>query len=205
VERRGSQEGRRPLSEKHKERTLVIVKPDGVQRGLVGSILNRFEQKGIKLVGMKIENASRAKAEKHYEEHSKKPFFPRLCRYLCAGPVVPVVLEGEQVVEVVRKMCGSSTDPKKCEGGTIRGDYGFHFRRNIIHSSDCPEEAKKEIGVWFSPEEICNWDQAQSNWINELENAPIDFYSDDDSQHPGHLEGKIGQVNEEMPIMKKKE
>eukprot|EP00466_Bigelowiella_natans_P001186 jgi/Bigna1/57967/fgenesh1_pm.43_\ len=140
-----------------------MVKPDGVQRGLVGEVISRFERKGFKLCGVKMAAPTRAQAEAHYEEHKGKPFFPRPCRFLTGGPVVAMVWEGLGVVTVSRKMIGP-TNPEDAAPGTIRGDFAAHFRRNIVHGSDSPEAAAREIGQWFSTEEVVSWGASASNW-----------------------------------------
>mmetsp|Transcript_19728 Transcript_19728/g.55460 ORF Transcript_19728/g.55460 Transcript_19728/m.55460 type:complete len:194 (-) Transcript_19728:129-710(-) len=179
----------RPLNAALQERTLLIVKGDGVQRGLVGKILGRFEDRGYKIAGMKIVLPTRGQAEAHYADHRNKPFFQRACRFLCAGPVVPVALEGREAIKTVRAMCGGKTEPLDCSPGTVRGDYGVHWRRNLVHSSDSAESAARELALWFTEGEILTWDQVLSNWIYELENAPATFEDDGLDFHPGHLDG----------------
>ncbi|HEC89344.1 MAG TPA: nucleoside-diphosphate kinase, partial [Thermoplasmatales archaeon] len=136
-----------------KRRTFVMIKPDGVQRGLVGEVISRFERKGIKIVGMKFMSVSGELAEKHYGVHRGKPFFEPTVKYITSSPVVAMVLEGENVIETVRRMMGK-TDPMEAEIGSIRGDYGQFIGRNIIHGSDSVETAEFEINLWFKPEEL---------------------------------------------------
>ncbi|HAG06659.1 MAG TPA: nucleoside-diphosphate kinase [Peptococcaceae bacterium] len=148
------------------ERTFVMVKPDGVQRGLVGEILGRFERKGYKVVALKMLRLSRALAEKHYGEHRDKPFFEGLVRFITSGPVVAAVLEGRDVVTGVRQMMGP-TDPAKAPAGTIRGDFGIDVGRNVIHGSDGPDSAAREIALFFAPEELVGWERTLDIWIYE--------------------------------------
>jgi len=135
------------------ERTLVIIKPDGVARGLSGEILARFEKKGLSLVGLKLINVDRATAEKHYAEHAAKPFFPSLLSFITSGPVVVFCLEGNSAISVVRGIVGP-TSGLKAPGGTIRGDYAMSGQNNLIHASDSPESAARELALWFKPEEL---------------------------------------------------
>jgi len=143
-----------------------MVKPDGVQRGLVGKIIQRFEEKGFKLVALKFLQADEELLKKHYADLSSKPFFPGLVKYMQLGPVVPMVWEGLNVVKTGRKMLGE-TNPADSLPGTIRGDYCIQVGRNIIHGSDGVESANKEIALWFKPEELINWTPAQEGWIYE--------------------------------------
>lgn len=135
------------------ERTFVMVKPDGVRRGLVGEILARFERKGFRLVGLKLLTLDRGLAEKHYAEHREKPFFPGLVAFITSGPVVAMVLEGPNVVAEVRKMMGA-THPKDALPGTIRGDFATTIDENVIHGSATLEDAQREIALYFRPEEL---------------------------------------------------
>jgi nucleoside-diphosphate kinase len=130
------------------ERTYIMIKPDGVQRGLVGTIIARFEQRGYKLVALKLRNVERSLAEKHYADLSAKPFFGGLVEYMCSGPVVSMVWEGKNAVLTGRKMIGA-TNPQASEPGSIRGDYCIEVGRNVIHGSDTVENANKEIALWF--------------------------------------------------------
>ena len=135
------------------ERTLVFVKPDGVQRWLVGEIVSRLERKGLKIVGLKMLRMDRAMAERHYGVHRDKPFFSSLVDFITSGPIVAAVVEGRQAVEVVRRLMGD-TDPLKAAPGTIRGDFGMEVQENLIHGSDSEENARKEISLFFSDKEI---------------------------------------------------
>lgn len=148
------------------ERTFLAIKPDGVQRGLVGEIISRFESKGFTLVGLKLMNVSREKAEQHYGEHKEKPFFAGLVDFITSGPVVAMVWEGKGVVASARKMIGA-TNPLNSEPGTIRGDYGIDIGRNIIHGSDAVETAQREIALWFSDSELAGWEPTLTKWIYE--------------------------------------
>ncbi len=148
------------------ERTFIAIKPDGVQRGLVGQIISRFETKGFTLVGLKIMSVSKELAEKHYDVHKERPFFPGLIQFITSGPVVAMVWEGEGVVASARKIIGA-TNPLSAEPGTIRGDYGISVGRNLIHGSDAIETAQTEIRLWFQEEELVSWQPTLSNWIYE--------------------------------------
>jgi nucleoside-diphosphate kinase len=149
-----------------KERTFVLIKPDAVQRGLIGDIISRFEKKGIKLVAMKLVQVDKVLAEKHYGVHRGKPFFEPTVKYIMSSPVVAMVLEGSNVIEMVRHMMGK-TDPQKAEMGTIRGDYGQFIGRNIVHGSDGPETAEFEINLWFKPEELVGYTRIDESWLTE--------------------------------------
>jgi nucleoside-diphosphate kinase len=149
-----------------KQRTLIIIKPDAVQRGLIGDIVSRFEKKGIKIIAMKMISVSKDMAEKHYGIHKGKPFFQPTVKYITSSPIVAIILEGINVIEMVRNMMGK-TDPQKAELGTIRGDYGQFIGRNIIHGSDSKDTAKFEINLWFKPEEISNYKRIDEDWLVE--------------------------------------
>ncbi|XP_064609019.1 nucleoside diphosphate kinase-like [Liolophura sinensis] len=149
-----------------RERTFLMVKPDGVERGLVGEIITRLEKKGYKLVAMKFMKAPRSLLEKHYEEHKGRPFYDGLVTFIGSGPVVPMVWEGLDVVETSRKLIGA-TNPRASDPGTIRGDYGIDVGRNIIHGSDKVETAKREIALWFKEEEQTAWEPSLEKWIYE--------------------------------------
>jgi len=142
--------------QKIKERTLIILKPDAIHRGIVGEILDRFEQKGIRPVGMKMIKMTDLLLDKHYAQHKGKHFLPRLKKFMRLLPVVLIVLEGLDVVRVVRNMCGP-TDGKNAPPGTIRGDYGMSISANLIHSSEDLKAAKREIGLFFKKEELFNY------------------------------------------------
>ena len=148
------------------QRTLVIIKPDGVQRALSGKILARFEERGLKVIALKLVQVERALAEKHYAVHQGKFFYEGLVSYITASPVIVMILEGHEAIGVVRKMVGA-TRPWEAEAGTIRGDLAMMGLRNLIHASDSPETAASEIGLWFKPEEIHPFERALDQWINE--------------------------------------
>jgi nucleoside-diphosphate kinase len=148
------------------EQTYHMIKPDGVQRGLCGEILSRFETKGLKIVAMKLMVIPKETAENHYAEHKERPFFPSLISYITSGPVLAMVLEGENAVSVCRNMMGK-TNPSESAPGTIRGDYAMVTGLNIIHGSDSPESAKREISIFFKPEELVTYDRTSDKWIYE--------------------------------------
>ena len=148
------------------EKTFVAIKPDGVQRGLIGKIISRLEKKGLKLVAMKFILVTNELAQKHYGEHKEKPFFKNLVGFITSGPVVAMVWEGKNAINTVRKMMGK-TNPLDAEDGTIRGDYGIDIGRNVVHSSDGPQSAEKEINLFFKSSEIVDWKQDIQNWIYE--------------------------------------
>merc|ERR1712183_1112178 len=158
------------------ERTFIMIKPDGVARNLVGKIVERFEQRGYKLVAMKFMQASEEHLQKHYADLSSKPFFPSLVKHIASGPVVPMVWEGKDVVRQGRVMLGE-TDPLKSKPGSIRGDFSIDMGRNIIHGSDSVESALKEIGLWFSAEELVEWAHplhaATYEYITDLCTKPV--------------------------------
>jgi nucleoside-diphosphate kinase len=146
------------------QRTLILLKPDAIQRRLVGSLIHRFEQKGLRLVGMKLVQASHALAEKHYAVHKGKPFYDSLLRFLTAGPTVALVWEGREAVAVARTLMGP-TDGTKAAPATIRGDFALSVQNNLIHGSDSPENAALEIALWFDPKELLDYTMADTNWI----------------------------------------
>lgn len=146
------------------ERTFVMVKPDGVGRRLVGECLGRFERRGLKLVGLKIQLISRSVAEQHYAEHSEKPFFGELVDFITAGPTVAMVWEGPDAVAQVRKMNGA-TNCLKADIGTIRGDLGLSMQNNIIHASDAVETAEREIPLYFKAEELVSYSMPDEGWL----------------------------------------
>jgi nucleoside-diphosphate kinase len=147
------------------ERTFVMVKPDGVQRNLVGDIIARFERKGFTLVGLKMVKVSRELAEKHYDVHKERPFFGSLVEFIISAPVVAMAWEGDGVVAAARKIIGA-TNPLTAELGTIRGDFGVSIGRNIIHGSDAIETAQTELKLWFGDESIA-WDPCSKPWLYE--------------------------------------
>ncbi|MEH2299250.1 nucleoside-diphosphate kinase [Nostoc sp.] len=148
------------------ERTFLAIKPDGVQRGLVGEIIRRFETKGFTLVGLKFLKVSRELAEQHYDVHRERPFFTGLVEFITSSPVVAMVWEGDGVVASARKIIGA-TNPLTAEPGTIRGDFGLNIGRNLIHGSDAPETAHQEIALWFKDEELVNWQPHLTPWLHE--------------------------------------
>lgn len=137
------------------EKTLVLVKPDGVQRALSGEIVSRFEKRGLRVVALKMCRMSRETAEKHYGEHLGKPFYPALVDYIISGPIVAMVLQGDNAIKAVRTMMGA-TNPVDAVPGSIRGDLALTMSNNVIHGSDGPESSVREISIFFSPEEILN-------------------------------------------------
>jgi len=149
-----------------KQKTFVMIKPDAVQRGLVGEIIKRFEKKGLKIVAMKLVSVSKELAEKHYAIHKGKPFFKPTVEYIISSPVVAMVIEGYNAINMVRNMMGA-TDPLKADMGTIRGDFGEFIGRNIVHGSDGEDTAKFEINLWFSKKEITNYKRIDEDWLTE--------------------------------------
>ncbi|BAF58380.1 MAG: nucleoside-diphosphate kinase [Pelotomaculum sp.] len=148
------------------ERTYLMIKPDGVQRGLVGEIIARFEKRGFKIVGLKMIRIGRELAEKHYGEHKGKPFFEPLVGYITSSPVVAMVIEGKNAVGAAREMMGA-TDPLKAAPGTIRGTYGIDIGRNVIHGSDSPASAQREIALFFSADELMEYGLELDRWVYE--------------------------------------
>jgi nucleoside-diphosphate kinase len=146
------------------EKTFIMVKPDGVQRGLIGEIVRRFEQKGMQLVAAKLMNVSRELAEKHYEEHKEKPFFGELVDFITSGPVFAMVWQGNDAIAISRMMMGK-TKPVDAQPGTIRGDYALSVTNNIIHGSDSPENAEREIALWFGNDALVSYDKTINKWI----------------------------------------
>jgi nucleoside-diphosphate kinase len=148
------------------ERTFIMIKPDGVQRHLVGEIISRFEAKGFTLVGLKLMKVSRELAEQHYDVHKGKPFFSSLVDFIISAPVTAMVWEGESVVAAARKIIGA-TDPINADPGSIRGDFGVSIGRNLIHGSDAIETARREIDLWFKEEELVGWEPVRQSWLYE--------------------------------------
>jgi len=148
------------------EKTLVLVKPDGVQRGLVGKIISRLETKGFRLVALKLMNVSRKLAEEHYGEHVDKPFFGDLVRFITSSPIVAMAIEGENAIQVVRTTMGL-TNPQEAAPGTIRGDFGLTIGMNLIHGSDSGESAARELDLFFEPSEILEYSKDIERWIIE--------------------------------------
>jgi nucleoside-diphosphate kinase len=146
------------------QRTFIMVKPDGVQRNLIGEIVARFEKKGFQLVGAKLMQVSRELAEQHYAEHKERPFFGELVDFITSGPVFAMVWEGENVIAAARQMMGK-TNPQEAAPGTIRGDYGLTVGKNVIHGSDSPESAEREIRLFFKEEELVNYSKLMNEWV----------------------------------------
>lgn len=144
----------RKKGDRSMERTFIAIKPDGVKRGFIGEIITRFEKKGYRIAGLKMLQPTLELAQKHYEEHLGKPFYDGLISYITSGPIVAMVLEGENVIAGARKIMGS-TNPLDAEVGSIRATYAQTMDRNIIHGSDCVASAEREIGIYFRPEELC--------------------------------------------------
>ncbi len=148
------------------ERTLVLVKPDGVQRGLIGEVISRLERRGLRLVAAKFMQVSRELAEAHYAVHQGKPFYEGLIAYITSAPVMAMVWEGPQAVAAVRQTMGA-TRPTEAAPGTIRHDFGLEIGRNLTHASDSPENGEKEVALWFRPEELVAWQRDVDRWIFE--------------------------------------
>eukprot|EP00892_Ulva_mutabilis_P001255 jgi/Ulvmu1/1112/UM106_0029.1 len=161
----------RPASRAHAvavraERSYVMVKPDGVQRGLVGEVITRFERKGFQIKGLKMYQTPKSVAEEHYKDLSEKPFYSKLVEYIVSGPVVCIALEGNGVVKSARKLIGA-TNPLESEPGTIRGDFAVDVGRNVVHGSDSPENGERELGLWFDEDELLEWDLHMAPWLVE--------------------------------------
>src|SRR5699024_5759870 len=146
------------------EKTFIMVKPDGIQRNLIGKIVERFEQKGFKLVGAKLKHISDDLAKTHYSEHKERPFFDQLVEFITSGPVFAMVWEGEGVIQTARDMMGT-TNPQEASPGTIRGDFGITVGKNVIHGSDSSESAEREIGLFFNKDDILSYTKQDSEWI----------------------------------------
>jgi nucleoside-diphosphate kinase len=146
------------------QQTLILLKPDAVQRRLVGELLSRFERKGLRLAGLKLIQAPRELAEKHYAVHKGKPFYESLLTFLTSGPTVAMVWEGREAVAVGRSLMGM-TDGAKAPPGTIRGDYALSVQNNLVHGSDSPENAALEVGLWFTPVELVKFDIVDGKWV----------------------------------------
>jgi nucleoside-diphosphate kinase len=154
------------LEESSVERTLVLVKPDGVQRGLIGEVIARLERRGLRLVAAKFMQVSRELAGKHYAEHVGKPFYDGLVAYITSAPVMAMVWESNNAVAAVRQTVGS-TKPAEAAPGTIRHDFGLEIGRNLIHASDKPETGEREVALWFSKDELVDWKRAIDTWVFE--------------------------------------
>lgn len=148
------------------EKSLIILKPDAVQRGLIGTVLTRLEQRGLKFAGMKLIQIDDALARRHYAVHEGKPFFQSLVSYITASPVVVLAVTGADVIQIVRSTVGA-TNPAKAAPGTIRGDFGLEIGRNLIHASDSPENGEQEVGLFFQPAELVEWKRDTDAWIYE--------------------------------------
>ncbi|HEY8868687.1 MAG TPA: nucleoside-diphosphate kinase [Candidatus Limnocylindrales bacterium] len=150
--------------ERSVERTLVLIKPDGVQRLLIGRVVARFEERGLKIVGLKLVHVARELAERHYAIHRERPFFGSLVAFITSGPLVAMALEGPNAISVVRAMVGA-TRPHEAAPGTIRGDFGMETAQNLIHASDGPETALSEIALWFGPGELLAYSREIDRWV----------------------------------------
>jgi nucleoside-diphosphate kinase len=146
------------------ERTLLLVKPDGVQRQLVGRVITRFEERGLKLVGLKLVQTSRELAETHYAVHRERPFFAGLVDFITSAPLVAAALEGPNAIAIVRAMNGA-TRPHEAEPGSIRGDFAVETAQNLVHASDSPENAAAELALWFKPEELLSYERDVDRWV----------------------------------------
>ncbi|RMF81013.1 MAG: nucleoside-diphosphate kinase [Chloroflexi bacterium] len=148
------------------ERTLIIIKPDAVQRGLSGEILRRFESRGLRIIGMKFMQVSRGLAEKHYDVHRERPFFASLVDYIISSPVIVIALEGTNAIQIARNTIGA-TNPAEAAAGTIRGDFAMEIGRNLVHGSDSVENGEIEVGNFFDDTELVSWERATDSWIFE--------------------------------------
>ena len=148
------------------EQSLIILKPDALQRGLVGPILTRLEARGLKFVGLKLIQISQELANKHYGVHQGKPFFEGLVSYITSGPVVVLAIEGKDVIEIIRSTVGA-TNPVKAAPGTIRGDFGVNIGRNLIHASDSPENGQNEVALFFAADELISSERSIDQWVTE--------------------------------------
>lgn len=148
------------------EKTLILLKPDAVQRAIAGEIISRFEKKGLKIVGMKLINVSKELAHTHYAEHKEKPFFSGLVDFITAGPTLSMVVEGDNAIAVVRRLVGA-TNPQNADPGTIRHDFGMATGRNLIHASDSPASAAREISLFFKKEDIIEYKLVHEKWVYE--------------------------------------
>jgi len=146
------------------ERTLVLIKPDGVQRNLIGTIIGRLESRGLQLTAAKFIQVTESLAREHYKVHQGKPFYEGLIRYITSAPVMAMVWEGPEAIRAVRQTMGA-TNPLQAEPGSIRHDYAIMMSRNLTHASDSPESAESEISLWFTPSEIVNWQRDAENWF----------------------------------------
>ncbi len=148
------------------ERTFLMVKPDGVQRGLVGDVVSRMENRGLRIVAMKMIHLDRNTAKEHYAEHAGKDFYEPLLEYITSGPVVAMAVEGDSAISLIRKMVGE-TDPQDANPGTIRGDFGIDVGRNIVHAADSPESAERELDIFFDQSDYQEYERVEEGWIYE--------------------------------------
>ncbi|MSQ61258.1 MAG: nucleoside-diphosphate kinase [Dehalococcoidia bacterium] len=148
------------------ERTLILVKPDAMQRGLAGEILSRFERRGLRIIGLRLLQVDEALAKRHYGMHEGKPFFTQLVSYICASPIIAAVLEGTNAIDAARQTMGA-TNPVQAAPGTIRGDLGIEISRNLVHGSDAPESAEREIGLFFGDGGLVAWERSIDRWVFE--------------------------------------
>lgn len=148
------------------EKSLIILKPDAVQRGLIGQIITRLEQRGLKFMGMKLMQVSPELAQSHYGEHAGKPFFNALVSYITSSPVVVIAVQGKNVVQIIRNTVGA-TNPMNAAPGTIRGDFGLEIGRNLIHASDSPESGEAEVSRFFDASDLITWERNTDAWIHE--------------------------------------
>jgi nucleoside-diphosphate kinase len=150
------------------ERTLILIKPDGVQRALIGKILGRYEQRGLRIAGMKLMRVPRELAEQHYDVHREKPFFPGLIEFITSGPLVAMCIEGPNAIAVCREINGA-TRPAQAAPGSVRGDLALDTGHNLVHGSDSPETATREVALWFKPEELVDYERDLDRWILDSE------------------------------------
>jgi nucleoside-diphosphate kinase len=148
------------------ERTLILIKPDGVQRGLIGRVIDRYESRGLRIAGLKLMQAQRSLAERHYAAHSDKPFFPGLITFITSGPLVALAVEGPNAIAVCRAINGA-TRPNQAAPGSIRGDFALETGMNIVHASDSTESAATELGLWFDAAELLDYERSIDAWIVE--------------------------------------
>ncbi|AEF80083.1 nucleoside-diphosphate kinase [Leadbettera azotonutricia] len=146
------------------EKTFVMLKPGVFQRRIVGEALSRFERKGLKIIALKMMNLTKTLVEAHYAEHKGRDFYEKLVEYTLSGPVIAMILEGDEAIMLVRRLAGA-TDVRENLPGTIRGDFAAHTRLNIVHASDSPESASREISLFFKPEELCLWEDGNAKWF----------------------------------------
>ena len=146
------------------ERTLVLCKPDAVQRGCVGQIVSRFEPKGLKIAGMKMLHVDEALANRHYQEHLDKAFYPQLRDFITSSPVIALAIEGDNAIEIVRTLMGT-TNPQNAAPGTIRGDFGINLTKNLVHGSDSPASAEREIGLFFDENQLHDYEMTVKDWL----------------------------------------